>query len=235
MFENSYSKYNAQQNTIMLFKSNLLSSSTSTQTGKFYWHAPTQTSQSASRTTLAMFSTTCLLSCCCCFLLAAFVASIELMFERFEQINGTGIAECNVRVRKFNRTTASLLGNVTVKVELDNSFQGIMKLYHSPLGNNQFVWYPFKIGPMGVCDFTRNIWPDFYDHYVNYVENLPEVGECPVRARTSIVRDFILDGKRAIRSIPEGLWKVQFWLTNDEESVVTEVYVKVYKDGYFLR
>lgn len=59
------------------------------------------------------------------FLLAASVAtvaSIQVMFEQFKQCTSNGVLDCNLRVRKVNRTLATLYGNATLNVDLGDDF-----------------------------------------------------------------------------------------------------------------
>ena len=49
--------------------------------------------------------------------------SIQVMFESFLQCNSTGVLECNLRVRKINRTTAALVGNFTYTKDVGSDYE----------------------------------------------------------------------------------------------------------------
>ena len=50
------------------------------------------------------------------------VSAIQMMFDQLRHCTSNGMIECNVRVRKINRTVAALYGNATLKVALGDSF-----------------------------------------------------------------------------------------------------------------
>ncbi|KAL1397476.1 hypothetical protein pipiens_009732 [Culex pipiens pipiens] len=115
------------------------------------------------------------------------------MLQSFLQCNSSGMIDCNLRVRKINRTTAALTGNLTFNVDLGRDIETSVDFYHSALGNNQFNKYPMKIGPMSLCDYLEHLWGDYRGYVVGFVPNVPEVGECPLTRRTLLVNDLILD------------------------------------------
>lgn len=59
------------------------------------------------------------------------ITPVEVMFEGFQQTDGTEVVEFDMRVRKINRTTAALNGNATIKEDLSNTFIVGIKLYES--------------------------------------------------------------------------------------------------------
>lgn len=64
-------------------------------------------------------------------LLAAAVTSVQLvqiMFEQFRRCSSNGVIECNLRVRKINRTVAALYGNVSILIDIGDSFMVSVRL-----------------------------------------------------------------------------------------------------------
>lgn len=51
------------------------------------------------------------------------VHTIQVMYESFEQINNTDTAEFLGRVKKVNRTTAALNGELIIKKALNNAYK----------------------------------------------------------------------------------------------------------------
>ncbi|XP_038115519.1 uncharacterized protein LOC119768731 [Culex quinquefasciatus] len=89
------------------------------------------------------------------FLTVCCVGSFQVMFDSVGSCSSTGLFECNMRVRKLNRTTAALVGNLSQTEDVGSNFKALIELFHSPLGNNQFYRYPMKIGPIGTCAFLE--------------------------------------------------------------------------------
>ena len=56
-------------------------------------------------------------------------ASFDVMFEKFEQHNGTEMSNIKLRVRKYNRTISVLAGNVDLKVVADNTLEVTVRLW----------------------------------------------------------------------------------------------------------
>ncbi|EDS26729.1 conserved hypothetical protein [Culex quinquefasciatus] len=121
------------------------------------------------------------------------VHTIQVMYESFEQINNTDTAEFLGRVKKVNRTTAALNGELIIKKALNNDYKIKLDFWHSPLGNQQFNYYPMKIPPTGMCDFSKGLWQTYEQFYRDYVTNNLRVGECPMEPRTIQITNHLLD------------------------------------------
>ncbi|EDS34420.1 conserved hypothetical protein [Culex quinquefasciatus] len=172
------------------------------------------------------------------FLLAASVAtvvSIQAMFEQFKQCTSNGVLDCNMRVRKVNRTLATLYGNATLNVDLGDSFITSVNLYRSMLGNNQYNLYPMKVSPTGVCKFMQEFWGDYYPYVVVYVPQMEKPGVCPITARQLQFNDMVLDERMLPRFVPTGLWKMVLRAENGHTGMYfqIEIIFRVYPDGYF--
>lgn len=63
-------------------------------------------------------------------LFSNWVHTFEVMYESFEQINGTETVEFLGRVKKINRTTAALNGELILKKPLNNDHK-VYFLYSS--------------------------------------------------------------------------------------------------------
>nr|XP_019556272.2 uncharacterized protein LOC109425457 [Aedes albopictus] len=167
--------------------------------------------------------------------LLSLVFGAHVMYEHFRQINGTEFVDAqSVRIRKLNRTTTTMNGTVTVKRPLDNSFTVAMHLFHSPLGNNQFNYYPMKIPTIGVCDFMRKVYPTYYPHFKKAVLNLPPTSDCPIQPRVVYIRDYVVSESlvpELLRFVPKGLWLVRLTgKRNGEILGITETMSKVYSN-----
>lgn len=159
---------------------------------------------------------------------------VQIMFEQFRQCSSNGVIDCNLRVRKINRTTAALYGNATVRMDLGKNFKTWFDAYHSPLGNNQFNLYPMRVPPMGVCDYLERFWGDYYPYMVGYAPNLVKPGECPLSVRVVQLDDMILDPRMLPPYVPKGLWKL-VWHANAtgmDKYFLVELTFKVYPDGH---
>ncbi|KXJ77023.1 uncharacterized protein LOC115269291 [Aedes albopictus] len=162
-------------------------------------------------------------------------ASFDVMFEKFEQHNGTELSNIKLRVRKYNRTISVLSGNVDLKVVVDNTFEVSIRCAYSPKGNNQFNEYPMKIARTKICDFVNNDWRDYYPYFENS-SNLPKVGECPVDPMEFYFNDMVLDSKMFPPYLPHGLWRMSISLTRpgiDVPVIFLQVYYKVAPVGIF--
>ncbi|EDS34425.1 conserved hypothetical protein [Culex quinquefasciatus] len=165
----------------------------------------------------------------------ATVKSVQVMLEQLNHCTSNGGLDCNLRVRKLNRTVAAMYGNVTLQVDLGNNFLTSFGLSYSRLGNNQFNLYPFRIVPVGFCTFMSKFWGDYYPYFVRSVPQLERPGVCPVTARLLRVNDLVLDSTLFPNYMSPGLWKLQ-WRGTDivaGKHFAMEVVFKVYPNGYF--
>jgi hypothetical protein len=86
------------------------------------------------------------------------------------------------RAKRMNKTVYGVIGNVTVKQDIDDEWEVEINTYRSKLGNNQWEKTPLKFARRKGCDFVENIYKekmqvDFVD-----ISNLPQFkdGEgCP--------------------------------------------------------
>ncbi|EDS45325.1 conserved hypothetical protein [Culex quinquefasciatus] len=160
--------------------------------------------------------------------------AIEVMYESFEQINGTDTVEFRTRVRKVNRTTAALDGEIDLKKPLTNDYKIKLDFFHSPIGNQQFNYYPMKIPPSGMCDFTKNTWPNYEQYYRSAVTNTIRVGECPVEPRVANISNHLLVPQMFSDYAPTGLWKVHVVVqTEAGDGFFAIWHMKIYSDGHF--
>ncbi|EDS34423.1 conserved hypothetical protein [Culex quinquefasciatus] len=164
----------------------------------------------------------------------AIVASIQVMFEQVSQCTSNGVLDCNLRVRKLNRTLATLYGNVTLNEDLGNNFITSFNLYRSWLGNNQYNLYPMRVSPTGICNFMEKFWADYYPYVVVYVPQMEKPGVCPITARQLQFNDMVLDARILPRYAPTGLWKL-VWRAEDNrtgKNFLVEIVFRVYPDGH---
>ncbi|XP_053673616.1 uncharacterized protein LOC128723874 [Anopheles nili] len=143
---------------------------------------------------------------------------VKLHYDSFEQVIGQDVCFCDIRVRKFNRTTAVLNGTIYLYNEFDNNLIFSLDVYYSRLGNQQYNHLPIKLPTSGLCDFMDNI-NKFYPEVVKYFINSPPAGECPVKRREI----HVLDLEYPSHIIPtvfqrKGLWKtvVHGWQDGNE-------------------
>ncbi|KXJ81111.1 uncharacterized protein LOC109415309 [Aedes albopictus] len=156
-------------------------------------------------------------------------ASFDVMFEKFEQLNGTEIVSVKLRVRKYNRTISVLAGIMDLKEVADNNLEVGIRCAYSSKGNNQFNQYPMKIARTKMCDFLNNDWREYYPYFENS-SNLPKVGECPVQPMEFYFNDMVLDSNMFPPYLPHGLWRMSISLYRpgvDIPVILVEVYFKV--------
>nr|XP_029733735.1 uncharacterized protein LOC109623195 [Aedes albopictus] len=162
-------------------------------------------------------------------------ASFDVMFEKFEQHNGTEMSNIKLRVRKYNRTISVLAGNVDLKVVADNTLEVGIRCAYSSKGNSQFNEYPMKIARTKICDFVNNDWRDYYPYFENS-SNLPKVGECPVEPKEFYFNDMVLDANMFPPYLPHGLWRLSISITSPGDDIPMmfyQVYFKVAAVGIF--
>uniref|UniRef100_A0A182UPR8 Uncharacterized protein n=1 Tax=Anopheles merus TaxID=30066 RepID=A0A182UPR8_ANOME len=132
--------------------------------------------------------------------------SLKVVFENFKQLTGHDIVECDIRVRKFNRTMTVLNGSFVVQTWLNDSIELSVDLFHSRLGNQQFNHYPMKLPSCGCCSFFDNLQTN-YGKQTKSITNLPAIGECPISPRTVDMIDFAFPQEVVSQVMPRGLWK----------------------------
>uniref|UniRef100_A0A182Y0G4 Uncharacterized protein n=1 Tax=Anopheles stephensi TaxID=30069 RepID=A0A182Y0G4_ANOST len=151
---------------------------------------------------------------------------IQVDFERFEQLSGFDYYNSTLRVRKYNRTVATLNGTLELLQSLNSSYIVTTDLFHSSRGNQQFNHYPVKFPTQNVCDFMNSIYNDYREH-LECVSNLPKQNECPITPRVMSVDNKIFPSKAVPPFFPAGLWKAHAmaWL-NDVEVMRFELIIK---------
>ncbi|XP_052565927.1 uncharacterized protein LOC120428048 [Culex pipiens pallens] len=165
----------------------------------------------------------------------ASVAAVQMMMDQFKECTSNGVLECNLRVRKINRTTAALYGNVTLLVDLGSNFVTGFNVFHSAKGNNQYNLYPMKIPALDTCTFSNSFWKDYYPYIVPYVPEIEKPGVCPIAAKLLHFNDLVLDGAMFPPYVPPGLWKMVWKGTENgtDKFFVIEVVFKVFPNGFF--
>ncbi|XP_058827010.1 uncharacterized protein LOC131695297 [Topomyia yanbarensis] len=159
---------------------------------------------------------------------------MEVMFDYFEQLNGTDILESNARVKKFNRSSAVLDGTFNLKIPMDDSFKIKMDFYHSPKGNQQFNYYPLKLPLTGVCAYIKSAWKEYMSHLQSMIDNLPEVDECPFSPREVRFTNLLYPQETVPEFAPTGLWKIYLTIQSDTgEGLCLLVLVKLYNGEFF--
>ncbi|KAL1379686.1 hypothetical protein pipiens_003745 [Culex pipiens pipiens] len=73
-----------------------------------------------------------------------------------------------MRVRKYNRTVATLNGTLAILQNIGNAYDISLSTARSALGNNQFNEYPMKIPRKSAWDFFHEYWRQ----YQNYMEHI---------------------------------------------------------------
>ncbi|XP_055601548.1 uncharacterized protein LOC129750608 [Uranotaenia lowii] len=174
--------------------------------------------------TLVLVTFSIFLDCCS--------KKIELELQRVEQIGGEGFVTSNLRVRKFNRTTAVVSGTIQYHEDLDNSFTFEMQSAYSALGNNQFNEYPMNLKKQSFCDFLnttyreyQHLWKDSSD----WIQVGPE-GLCPWPKGTYTFTDLWLTDTSDIPPVvPAGLWRIGVVYTGPkQQKAIIQFFSKVY-------
>ncbi|XP_035775605.1 uncharacterized protein LOC118457836 [Anopheles albimanus] len=159
--------------------------------------------------------------------------ALQVIFESVESDEGLGLFETELRVRKYNRTITVVNGTFSWNAALDDSIVVSMELFHSPLGNQQFNYYPMKIPTSGVCQFMKTIY-DEYSEYLYNIVNMPPRDECPILPRKALILDKFFPSKAVPQMVPAGLWKAHVFVKDNEVLVgCFTVVVKAYNDNYF--
>ncbi|XP_052898368.1 uncharacterized protein LOC128305107 [Anopheles moucheti] len=165
-----------------------------------------------------------------CILCVVSVSGVKIAFENFVQHSGYEYSNFDIRVRKYNRTTTTLNGTITVPVWFDNSIVFSLDLFHSRLGNQQFNHYPMKLPSSGTCDFWDNVQYS-YGKYLGALKNVPARGECPISPRLIFMLDFAFPAETVPLVMPRGLWKALVTgRINGEEVMSYHLLVKGYDD-----
>ncbi|XP_040168271.1 uncharacterized protein LOC120903112 [Anopheles arabiensis] len=156
--------------------------------------------------------------------------SLKVVFENFKQLTGHDIVECDIRVRKFNRTMTVLNGSFILQTWINDSIELSVDLFHSRLGNQQFNHYPMKLPSCGCCSFFDNLQTT-YGKQTKTISNLPAIGECPISPRTVDLIDFAFPQEVVSQVMPRGLWKALVTARQNGKVVVTYYFlVKGYDD-----
>ncbi|XP_049284869.1 uncharacterized protein LOC125764552 [Anopheles funestus] len=109
-------------------------------------------------------------------------SGIKITLESFEQTLGQDVLWCDIRIRKYNRTSTVANGTIHMYREGTNEYQYQLDVFYSRLGNQQFNHMPMKLPTAGICDFIDYIYKN-YPGYMGYFVNGPEEGECPIKVR----------------------------------------------------
>ncbi|XP_055588169.1 uncharacterized protein LOC129740500 [Uranotaenia lowii] len=166
-------------------------------------------------------------------LLANVTLALQVMYEGFQQFSGFETIEYAVRIRKINRTTTAATGKIIFKKEIGADYKFTMRFFHSPLGNQQFIYYPMKIPESDVCFFFKFIYPDYVDYFKDYLTNLPKVGECPISPRVVEMNNHIMDSRMFPKYMPAGLWKAVLTGEGLGDNVTFELTANMRGDNYY--
>ena len=159
-----------------------------------------------------------------------------MSLQRYEPINGSDFVDIMLRVKKINRTTSVLSGNMNLLTDMDSTWfvcayilynilefsdfiycQMSVTFWNSPKGNNQFNLYPMKLSNQTVCEFVSS------DYYIKIKKkqdnnkNLPEVGVCPIKKGNYIIENLIFGANAELVPpvVPDGLWKMVIILQHE--------------------
>ncbi|XP_055608570.1 uncharacterized protein LOC129755897 [Uranotaenia lowii] len=161
-------------------------------------------------------------------------AAKDVLYEGFEQYNGTEVGEFILRVKKLNRTTSALFGTINLKKDLGADHNIDINFFHSPKGNQQFNHYPMKIPKTNMCDFTKNVFPDYEKYYKDVVDNIFQVGDCPITAREMTMNNHILDSNMFSPYNPSGLWRAVIKVEDSSGEGFTVAWtMNAYGENYF--
>ncbi|KXJ77328.1 hypothetical protein RP20_CCG007844 [Aedes albopictus] len=119
--------------------------------------------------------------------------SIKVHLDRFEQQKGFDMANTTgFRVRKYNRTTSVLSGELYFFYDLGDEYIFTLTLAYSRLGNNQFNQYPMKVSKAKMCDALNGPYKD-YQYLIKDNTNFPQIGNervCPFPRGRYWVKDW---------------------------------------------
>ncbi|XP_055612477.1 uncharacterized protein LOC129759082 [Uranotaenia lowii] len=135
-------------------------------------------------------------------------------FQRVEQVGGEDMFDCQIRIRKFNRTAPVITGPTTFFVDMDNTYTLEMKSAYSPLGNNQFNEYPMSLKKQNLCDFANTTYREYQEFLKEPGSNWTQLtgeGLCPWPKGTYSFNDlYLTDTSPVPPVIPSGLWRATF-------------------------
>ncbi|XP_055601980.1 uncharacterized protein LOC129750876 [Uranotaenia lowii] len=141
----------------------------------------------------------------------------------------------NLRVRKFNRTTAVLNGTYEMFIEMNNDHELECYCDRSALGNNQFSRYPLKLLPMPVCDFIKFYLAPNSGQFQNYTNfpRIPREGLCPTPKGEFYIKNLIMDSNKIPSVAPEGYYRCYFdirQINPREELSRCTIYARIVKE-----
>ncbi|XP_058819313.1 uncharacterized protein LOC131682109 [Topomyia yanbarensis] len=153
---------------------------------------------------------------------------IEIEMQRFEQLGATSLIDAtNLRIRKYNRTSPVLNGTILIHKDLNNFYEGSMKVFYSRLGNNQFNEYPLKWSPKPFCHMLNDSYRDLQHIFLNH-SNFPQVsdeGLCPFPQGTYWFNNAMFPTEFIPQIVQNGYWRMSI-MVNDDVHLNLYTYVK---------
>ncbi|XP_050094221.1 uncharacterized protein LOC126576941 [Anopheles aquasalis] len=159
--------------------------------------------------------------------------AVHGQFERVEQVSGFDYLQYDLRVRKYNRTTATLNGTIHIKQPIDDTFRFSTDVFHSSLGNQQFQHMPLHLPESGFCQFMDLLHRE-YPNAVKDVVHITEPEQCPIPVCSMHFLDMEFPTEVLPQPITRGLWKLILKGVHSGETMFQAVIVvRVYDDLYY--
>lgn len=144
-------------------------------------------------------------------------------FDEFKVVENCVIVFDNIRIKKFNRTAYVLDGGLMLPHDLreEDNIQIELNVYHSRLGNQQFVKSPFKLPKDSLCNYVNVHYRKYLMEPMKDCSNFPhlepEENGCPLKKVSNLqyLKHFLLNSFRILiaflsHSSPEKLLHSEF-------------------------
>ncbi|ETN62480.1 hypothetical protein AND_005833 [Anopheles darlingi] len=154
-------------------------------------------------------------------------------YERIEQVSGFDYFNYDLRVRKYNRTTATLNGTIHIKQPMDDTYRFSTDVFHSSLGNNQYEHTPLHLPESGFCQFMDLLHRE-YPNAIKDIVHLTEPNKCPIPACEMHFLDLEFPNDVLPTSITRGVWKLILKGAHEGETMFHAVIVVRVFDNLFF-